>query len=483
MDAAVARIKKNSHVPANRVYVHYLEVVGPYNEKLGRSPESRKLLFLCGHTEKHSASCPRIILAHFARRAFRRPVSKSELEPFLDLYAQARRQGSSFDDSIGVAIEAILVSPDFLFRIESPESAKYAHSPALRNAGYQIPSDAQPISEYALASRLSYFLWSTMPDDELMRCADRHTLRRPEVLKAQIARMLRDPRSHALAENFAGQWLELRKLESVHPDHEKFPEFDEYLRMSMRQETELFFGDIVHNDRSILDFLDSKRTFVNEKLADFYGIPDVRGTEFRKVDLTGTHRSGVLTQASVLTVSSYATRTSPVIRGKWVLENMLNSPIPPPPPNVPPLDEETVGLDASIRMQMEEHRKNPMCASCHQKMDPIGFSFENYDAIGQWREKDGKWPVDASGKLPDGRKFVGAQELEKIYRDQPEQFAECVTEKLMTYALGRGLERYDRPVIKSIVKKISTDDYRFSDLVLEIVNSMPFEMRRAAGKI
>jgi hypothetical protein len=322
-----------------------------------------------------------------------------------------------------------------------------------------------------------------MPDDELMRCADRHILRRPDVLKAQIERMLHDKRSEALADNFAGQWLELRKLESVAPDHEKFPDFDNYLRMSMQQETEKFFEDIVQNNRSILDFLDSKTTFVNQKLAQFYGIPGVQGTEFRKVDLTGTPRSGVLTQASVLTVSSYATRTSPVLRGKWVLENMLNSPIPPPPPNVPRFDEDKVGLDASIRMQMEEHRKNPMCASCHQKMDPVGFAFENFNAIGQWRDKDGKWPVDASGKLPDGRSFVGAQQLEKIYTDHPEQFAECVTEKLMTYALGRGLERYDRPAVKSIVKDIAADDYRFSDLVLEIVNSMPFEMRRTSGTI
>jgi mono/diheme cytochrome c family protein len=472
---AEEKIKKN-YVPANRAAVHFVEVVGPYNEKLGQSPESRKLIFVCGHEQQHNANCPRLILSHFARRSFRRPVSPAELQPYFDLYAQARQQGSDFDDAIGVALQAILVSPDFLFRIETPEPVLKAQNGNFRNVSYADPG-LQPISEYALASRLSYFLWSTMPDDELMRCADRHTLRRPEVLKAQVERMLKDPRSEALADNFAGQWLELRKLEYDRPDHDKFPQFDEYLRLSMRQETEMFFEDVVHNDRSILDFLDSKKTFVNQKLAEFYGIPGVAGTEFRPVSLEGTERRGILTQASILTVSSYATRTSPVLRGKWVLENMLNSPIPPPPPDVPRFDEGKVGLSASIRMQMEDHRKNPMCASCHQKMDPIGFAFENYNAIGEWRDKDGKWPVDASGKLPDGRSFVGALELEQIYRGDPTQFAECVTEKLLTYALGRGLERYDRPTVKTIVKKIAPDDYRFSDLVLEIVNSMPFEMR------
>jgi hypothetical protein len=235
---------------------------------------------------------------------------------------------------------------------------------------------------------------------------------------------------------------------------------------------------VVRNDRSILTFLDGKTTFLNQKLAEFYGIPGVKGTEFRPVSLEGTHRSGILTQASVLTVSSYATRTSPVLRGKWVLENFLNATIPPPPANVPRFDESKVGLDATMRMQMEEHRKNPMCASCHVKMDPIGFAFENYNAIGQWRDKDGKYTIDANGKLPDGQTFTGATELEQIYRKNPTEFAECVTVKLMTYALGRGIERYDRPTVKQVVQKNAEHDYRFSDLVLEIVNSLPFEMRR-----
>jgi hypothetical protein len=315
-----------------------------------------------------------------------------------------------------------------------------------------------------------------------MRCADKHILRRPEVLKAQVIRMLRDPRSQALADNFAGQWLELRKLESVHPDHDRFPQWDDYLRMSMQQETELFFENVVRNNDSILEFLDGKTTFLNQKLAEFYGIPGVQGTEFRKVSLEGTHRAGLLTQASIMTVSSYATRTSPVIRGKWVLENFMNATIPPPPPNVPRLDESKVGSDSSIRQQMEAHRANPMCAACHSKMDPIGFSFENFSAIGEWRDKDGKWPVDASGKLPSGQTFNGAMELEAIYRKNPEPFIECVTYKLLTYALGRGLERYDRPTVKEISKRIAADDYRFDDLVLEIVNSLPFEMSRVGAR-
>jgi hypothetical protein len=482
LDESVAdgkKAKRKGPVPANRVYVHYVEIVGPYNEKLGADPASRKLIFICGHKEQHNANCPKLILTHFTRRAFRRAVTAQDVQPYLDLYAKARQQGMSFDDSIGFALQAILVSPDFLFRIDalSPQTS-------IRKVSYEGPNaeNAIPVSDYALASRLSYFLWSTMPDEQLLAEADRGTLHDPKVLRSEVQRMLRDPKSHALAENFAGQWLELRKLESVHPDHERFPQWDDYLRMSMQQETELFFEDVVKNDRSILTFLDGKSTFLNEKLADFYGIPGVKGTEFRPVSLEGTKRAGILTQASVLTVSSYSTRTSPVLRGKWVLENFLNATIPPPPANVPRLDEDKVGLDATMRMQMEEHRKNPMCASCHVKMDPIGFSFENYNAIGQWRDKDGKYPVDATGQLPDGRKFNGALQLEEIYRKDPEEFAECVTVKLLTYALGRGVERYDRPVVKQIVKDISTDGYKFSDLVMQIVNSLPFEMSRGGDR-
>lgn len=471
--------KMKGHVPANRVYVHYVEVVGPYNPKLGPDPAARKLIFVCNHKDgHHNSNCPKLILARFTRRAFRRAVSPQDIQPYLDLFNKAQAQGMTFDDSIGFALQAVLVSPDFLFRIDNADPERN-----LRKVSYSGPNseNAVPVSDFALASRLSYFLWSTMPDEQLLNEAQHNRLHQPKVLRAEVQRMLRDPRSHALAENFAGQWLELRKLESVHPDHERFPQWDDYLRMSMQKETEMFFEDVVRNDRSILTFLDGKTTFLNEKLANFYGMPGIKGTDFRPVSLEGTHRAGILTQASVMTVSSYATRTSPVLRGKWVLENFLNATIPPPPPNVPRFDENKVGLDATMRMQLEEHRKNPMCAACHTKMDPIGFAFENYNAIGQWRDLDGKYPVDARGKLPSGETFTGALELEQIYRKNPNAFAECVTVKLMTYALGRGIERYDRPTVKQIVKNISEDDYRFSDLVLEIVNSLPFENTSRGG--
>ncbi len=449
-------------VPANRVWVHFVEALGPYDQATGPNPAALKRIFTCGHaTEKaHTAACTRKVLSDFGRRAFRRPVAEAELTPYLNLAAAARKRGASFQDSIGAGLTAFLVSPDFLFRIEKPTAAM------------------APVDNYALASRLSYFLWSTMPDDELLRLAGAGSLRQPAVLTAQVRRMLRDPKARTLVDNFAGQWLELRRLESVTPDREKFPEFDEYLRMSMRQETEHFFENLIREDGNILDLLDAKHTYVNEKLARLYGIPGVKGPEFRRVDLKGTPRGGILTQGSVLTVSSYATRTSPVLRGKWILENVLNTPPPAPPPNVPALDEAKSGTAASVRMQMEEHRKNPVCASCHSKMDPLGFAFENFDAIGKYRTKDGNFPVDSSGVLPDGRAFQGADQLTALLRRDRTQFAECVTDKMLTFALGRGLERYDRRTVKQITEKVAQQDYKFSALVMEIVNSLPFQMRR-----
>jgi hypothetical protein len=464
---AEERMARN-RVPANRVWVHFVEAIGPYDQKAGPERASLEKILVCGHLDgKHLPGCDRKVIAAFARRAFRRPVADAELAPYLKLAGDARRQGRSFNDSVAVALQAVLVSPDFLFRIEPEDSAPKSRTAAVR-----------PIGTHALASRLSYFLWSSMPDEELLRTADQGTLRKPEVLRAQIFRMLKDPKAHALVENFAGQWLELRRLESVAPDREKFPQFDEYLRMSMRQETELFFENLMREDRSVLDLLDAKDTFLNEKLATFYGVPGVKGPEFRSVTLPDAARAGILTQASVLTVSSYATRTSPVLRGKWILENLLNSPIPPPPPNVPALDEAKIGAAGSMRTQMEEHRTNPACAACHSKMDPLGFAFENYDAIGHWRTKDGKFLIDASGTLPDGRNFKGPGELKALLRNERGVFAECVIEKLLTYALGRGVERYDRPVVKQIAERAAAQEYRFSALVLEIVNSLPFQNRR-----
>jgi hypothetical protein len=304
-------------------------------------------------------------------------------------------------------------------------------------------------------------------------------LRQPAVLTAQVGKMLRDPKSFALVENFAGQWLQFKNIDVVRPDVERFPAFDEGLRQAMRRETELFIDNIFRNDGSVLDLLDANYTFLNERLARFYGIAGVSGPDFRRVDVSGTPRGGgILAQASVLTATSYSTRTSPVLRGKWILENLLNAPPPAPPADVPPLDATKVGESATLRQQMEEHRKNPACASCHSRMDPLGFGLENFNAIGAWRTEEGKFPVDASGSLPDGRSFHTPAELKAIFKADREAFVRCIAEKLLTYALGRGLERYDRPIVTAIAARLAAKDYKFSQLVLEIVNSLPFQMRR-----
>jgi len=318
-----------------------------------------------------------------------------------------------------------------------------------------------------------------MPDDALLAAADRGKLAQPAALMAQVRRMLLDPKSHALIENFGGQWLQVRKLESVKPDRKRFPEFDEYLRLSMQRETEMFFESIVRENRSILDFIDANYSYLNERLARFYNIPDVQGAEFRKVLFTPeARRGGLLSQASVLTISSYANRTSPVLRGKWVLDNLVGAPPPPPPPDVPNLDEAKIGSSSSMREQLEQHRKNVVCASCHKGMDPLGFGLENFDAIGAWRTKDGQFPIDASGTLPDGRTFNGPQGLKSILKAQPDAFTECLTRKMLTYALGRGLEPYDDLGVKKIVKSVAADHYRFSSVVLGIVKSELFQQRR-----
>jgi mono/diheme cytochrome c family protein len=461
-------------VPANDARISSLEIGGPYNQTKGPSAASLKKIYTCGHLDgHHKAGCARQIVADLAHRAYRRPVTAQEVTQLLSLITMARQQGDSLEEGIVLALQAMLVSPHFLFRIERGLPATKTE------AGLATGTDAaRPLSEHELASRLSYFLWSSMPDDALLRCADQGILKQPAVLAAQVQRMLKDSKSRALVENFGGQWLELRKLESAKPDKGRFPSFDDYLLMSMRRETELFFENIVRQDLSILDFVDGNYTFLNERLAQLYKIPGVSGPEFRKVDLTGVERGGVLTQASVLTVSSYATRTSPVLRGRWILENFLNAPPPPPPPDVPNLDETQIGQSASLREQLEQHRTNTTCASCHARMDPLGFGLENFDAIGAWRTQDGKFPIDASGTLPDGRSFKGPQELKAILRADRAAFAEGLTEKLLIYALGRGLERYDRPTVKKITNRLAAENYRFSSLVLEIVKSLPFQMRR-----
>ena len=475
----VAEIKKRIEsrraevLPANGARINALEIGGPYAQVAGPSPECLKRVYLCGHLDgHHKASCARKIVYGLARLAYRRPVTSQEGDQLVKLASSVQRDGESFEEGLAIAIEAMLVSPHFLFRIEHDPVPASASAPA---TGMQ---PTHQLSQYELASRLSYFLWSSMPDEELLAAADRGTLNQPAVLEAQVRRMLADNKSHALVENFGGQWLELRKLESAKPDRQRFPEFDEYLRLSMRQETELFFQNVIHQDRSILDFIDGNYTFLNERLAGFYHIPGVTGTEFRKVSLTPeSQRSGVLTQASVLTVSSYATRTSPVLRGKWILANILDAPPPPPPPDVPNLDESKIGSAASLRDQLEQHRKNAVCASCHSRMDPLGFGLENFDGVGAWRTRDGKFPVDASGTLPDGRTFTGPRELEAIVKSNPKAFARCLTRKLLTYGLGRGLEPYDDPAVNKIVDDVVVNNYKFSSVVLGIARSLPFQMR------
>jgi hypothetical protein len=460
---------QNEVAPANTVRVNHFEIAGPYDQQTGPSADSLKKIFICGHAAgSHKPGCARRIVTSLMTRAFRRPVTRVEVDRYLQFFRAARANGDPFAEGIAVALQAVLVSPDFLFRFEG------------RPAG-RASTPIEPISQHELASRLSYFLWASMPDDELRLLADQKMLRKPEILETQVRRMLKDPKARSLVEEFGGQWLRFRALESASPDAERFPQFEDYLRLSMKRETELFFEGIVRDDRSILEFIDADYTFLNERLARHYGIEGVKGPEFRRTTLTDPRRGGVLTQGSVLTVSSYATRTSPVLRGKWILENLLNAPPPPPPPGVDNLDEEAVGSASSLREQLEAHRKNAICASCHRRMDPLGFGLENFDAVGAWRTEDGKFPVDATGILPDGRSFQGPTELKAILRTERAAFAKAVTSKLLTYALGRGLEPYDRRTVRTIARRLPADDYRFSSLVLEIVNSTPFRMRRGTA--
>ncbi|HEY7310825.1 MAG TPA: DUF1592 domain-containing protein [Gemmataceae bacterium] len=436
---------------------------GPYNPPPPKLPESHRRIM--AHKEgREPRPAAREILTRFATRAFRRPVTDAEIERLLKLYDRGEKEGERFEDRVRLALSGVLVSPYFLFRVErDPPGVK--------------PGEAYPIGEHELASRLSYFLWSTMPDEELFSLAARNELRKN--LDRQIGRMLADPKSVAFEQNFAGQWLTLNKLDSVTPDAKTFPGFDAELRDAMRKETELFFAAVVKEDRGILDLLDADFSFVNERLARHYGIEGVKGKDFQRVKLPA-NRGGILTHASILTLTSNPTRTSPVKRGKWVLDQILNTPPPPPPPDVPELKEEK-RLTGSLRQVMEMHRANAVCASCHQKMDPIGFAFENFDAVGAWRDRDGKAAIDPSGTLPGGRSFKGPAELKTILKGKKDLFGRCLTEKMLTYALGRGLEHYDRCAVDKILDALSKNEYRFSVLVRGVVHSDPFQMRTATG--
>jgi hypothetical protein len=431
--------------------------VGPFPSKMERA--SRKLILVCD--PKSGSACVEKIVSTLARRAYRRPVTKADVAPLLRFVSMAQAQHQNVEQGIQLAIAAMLVSPHFLFRIE--------HDPN--------PA-AHPVTDVELASRLSYFLWSSMPDDELLGLAESHKLREPAVLDAQVKRMLADGRSAAFAASFAGQWLEIRNLDSVKPDPQKFPEWSPELRDAMRTETRMFFDHVLRENRPLTDFLDARYTFLNEQLARHYGIGGVSGPDFRKVELTSEQRGGILSQASVLTVSSYPTRTSVVLRGKYVLGNILGAPPPPPPPDVPPLDEGAVGTAASLRQQMERHRSDPACASCHTKMDALGFGLENYDALGKWRTNDGKFPVDSSGTLPNGKSFVTPAELRKLLEADLPDFTRCLTEKMLTYALGRGLQTYDRRTVSAIDRKLAANGWHFQDMIYEIVRSAPFRERR-----
>ena len=456
---------KTEDVAPKLLNVDFVEIGGPFHPKPNLRSASRQRIFTC---QTQTEACAQTMLTALARKAYRRPVTAAENLALLRFFRMGRQDGGNFDAGIQLALKSILVSPNFLFRLEKAGvPTTVGHLPMER------------VTDIDLASRLSFFLWSSIPDDELLTLATQKKLHEPLVLRAQVKRMLADGRSRALVSNFAGQWLHLRNLALLKPDPDKFPEFDTELRESMGRETELFFEAVMREDRSVLDFLDGPFSYLNERLAKYYGIPGVSGSRFRRVALTGDQRSGVLTQGSILTVSSYPTRTSPVTRGKWILENFLAAPPPPPPPNVPELKTEETGTTASMRQQLEQHRANPACASCHARMDAIGFSLENYDAIGRWRTQDGKFPIDASGTL-NGVQLNGAADLKALLRTRQDEFAGCLTEKLLTYGLGRGLERADKPVVRSISRSLVRDQYHFSNLIIGIVESLPFQMRRAA---
>ncbi|HEY7679255.1 MAG TPA: DUF1592 domain-containing protein, partial [Terriglobia bacterium] len=447
--------------------VDRITITGPYNAQGAGDTPSRQRIFVCAPTgSADEEPCARKILSTLARRAYRRPVVNKDVEPLLDLYRTSRSDGS-FEAGIGAALQAILVSPEFLFRFErDPENVP--------------PGTPYPVSDVELASRLSFFLWSSIPDDELLAVAEQGQLKNPAVLEQQVRRMVADPRAKALVDNFAGQWLFLRNLRQVSPDPRNFPDFDEELRQAFQQETQLLFEDMLRQDRSALDILRADYTFVNERLARHYGIPEVYGNRFRRVPIAEEARKGLLGQGSILTVTSHANKTSPVRRGKWVLEQLLGTPPPPPPPDVPALEEKSKeGKPLTMRQQMEQHRGNPACAGCHKLMDPIGFALENFDPVGRWRTAELNAPIDASGVLYDGTKFDGAVEFRQVLLGHSEQYLRTLTEKLLTYALGREVEYYDAPAVRRITREAAPSDYRWSSLILGIVKSAPFQMRRS----
>jgi cytochrome c5 len=482
-EIGVAFLRKNSSETAEPLELHsydhdlqnmngnpqvdYVDITGPLQATGAGDTPSRRRIFTCRpSTSSEQASCARKILSTLARRAYRGPVSSSDLDSLMSFYDSGAQKGG-FEAGVQNALRVMLATPKFLFRSE-PDPTNIASGQIYK------------LGDMELASRLSFFLWSSIPDDELLTVAEQKKLNQPAVLDAQIKRMLADPKSHALVQNFAGQWLYLRNLQSSRPDNKTFPDFDDNLRQAFRKETEMFFESIIREDHNVVDLLTADYTFVNDRLAQHYGIPNIYGNHFRRVSVKDPARRGLLGQGSILTVTSYPNRTSPVLRGKWILENILGTPPPPPPASVPPFPENEEGAKPRpIREILEEHRKNPACAACHAVMDPLGFSLENFDATGEWRTKDKSGPIDPSGVLADGTKVDGPLALRQALLKRPERFVDTMTEKLLTYALGRGLEYYDMPVVRTVVRDAAKQDYKFSAVIFNIVKSTPFQMKRA----
>ncbi len=449
--------------------VESVSIDGPYHATGSGRTASRERIFTCRPPAGDAAAearCARTIFSTLTRRAYRRPVTADDVEPLLPFY-EAAHAAAGFEAGVRAGLERILIDPEFLFRIErDPEGA--------------APGGSYRLAGLELASRLSFFLWSSIPDDELLALGSSGALHEPGVLERQVRRMLADRRARALVDNFAGQWLAIRNVQGLVPDPNLFPGFDENLREAFRRETELFVESQLRADRSVVDLLTADYTFLNERLARHYGIPGVRGSRFRRVTLPDARRGGLLGHGSILAVTSYGNRTSPVLRAKWVLENLLGTPPPPPPADVPGLPESGEhGEPRTVRERLAQHRRNPVCASCHAPMDPLGFALENFDAVGEWRTHDAGLPVDASGVLADGTRFDGPAELRAVLAARREQFVETFTEKLLTYALGRGLEAYDRPVVRAIAREAAADDHRWSAIILGIARSTPFQMRRS----
>jgi hypothetical protein len=468
-DAYIYEVNSGPSVGKIDLALTSIELTGPFNAS-NAPPDSvsRRRIFVCRPaTAREEEPCATTILSALARRAYRRSITTNDVARLMTFYRAGRREDGSFDRGIQEALERLLVSPSFLLRQEQDPSTA-------------ISGRTFAVSDVDLASRLSFFLWSSIPDDALLKLAEQRRLSNPTSLQQQVARMLRDPRSQALLSNFFGQWLYLRNLASSAPDPKLFPEFDENLREAFRRETELFLESQLRDDSSALELVTAKYTFVNERLARFYGIPHVYGEHFRRVTLPDdSPRAGLLGQGSVLLVTSYPDRTSPVLRGKWLLENLLAAPPPPPPPNVPSFPDNASGeVPKSVRARMELHRRNPVCASCHSKMDPFGFALENFDAIGQYRTVDSGALVDASGTMPDGTTFTGPADFRTALLQRREELMTALTEKLLTYALGRGVEYYDMPAIRQIVREAGSRDYRWSALIESLVRSTPFRMRR-----